>query len=216
MNQDSILANGFINETTEYCDRLIYRLREISTQIQSLNNDILVGTYVDISTITTLQEEARIVRKRIDENIATIGFYSNKMEFEDSDFNGIENRITKKATFISSSLNNLINSGSTFPMNSTIRNTVISFRNTGYGSWDRSKVALRTTLYNESMFISMTTDTSLPANTIVNMGDSISININAIVTPNVKCVVTVKNSIVSLIDGYVYGTYEQDGLDITN
>jgi len=216
MNDDSILANGLINETTDYCDRLVTRLHDISVKIQSANADILTGIYVDITPLLVLEEEARIIQKRINENIATIGFYSNKVEFESSDFDGIENHITRNAIFISSSLDTEIDNGDSFLMNSKISGVAVSFRNTGYETWNKTEVILRVALYNEPLFINMITDTLLPVDISASTGSIININVNDIILPNIKSVVSVKYSIVSLIDGYVYGIYEKNGLNIIN
>jgi hypothetical protein len=214
MNSSSQTQSQLIQSTMNYCDRLIENLKTVSQEIKVHNQDIASGIYVDISVVNKKQEQARILKKRIYENIATIGFYSGRIEFDTSDFDGYNNMVLKKATFISSSIVDMINNGMHFIAEGTINNVNVAFRNTGYNQWKDGNVKVIINIYNDDLLVNNSTEVELQSGVIANIGDIVTFVFDSILIPQAKGVYNIRFSLVGASDNYIYCQSLYNGLNV--
>lgn len=207
--------NDLINATIEHCDRMLNRLKTISETINEENKKIESGLYVDTLRLTKMTEEARILRKRIYENIATINSMSDNIVFTNEEYIDYTNKLNRNAVFIESNLFDMIERKTIFKTSSKTQNVVFRFRNSGFAQWNKSQVVLKLTIFNNITQIKLEQFAYMQEDT-ASTGDIASFLINELIMPSVRGVYDVSLELMDIEDNYVYCSVQTNNLDVAD
>lgn len=216
MDNLSKQQSALLEATMEYCERILDRLKQISIIVEEENRKINSNLYVDISNLNKLKEEARILKKRICENLATINFMSEQISLDDEYYESYINKVNRNATHISNSLFNIINRNEMIARGATLNGLTAIFRNNGYHSLNPNNAVLKVSIYNDAIQVRNTQEFYMEQGTVANTGEIVEFSINNLSIPEIKSVYNVELTLFDPADNYVYCSVKESGLDVVN
>lgn len=204
----SLINKENIDNAMSYCRPMIQQLKDIRYEMQLIAGLINAGEYVNSSKIDNLKEQARILRKRIGEYIATIESISDKLKYDLLDFADTPNLVNKKATYLTDNFDLVTNNQASISIGEEISDIAISFMNTGYISWTHGVQKLRITISNNELITPLIYDFDIPQETTVPITQSITF-IATIIVPQKKGIYDMDFMITDSSD-WNYGSHSKE------